>query len=225
LTASLERVQHIRREYKGDFMRGLALCLCLLGLGGRAHADDDSVAAKHHFESAMRLFNVGEFDEAAKEYREAYKLKPDPVLLYNAGQSYRLAKNAEQALFFYRSFLRNAPDAKNRAEVEGRIRVLEEQVKQQQAPPNDVVKPAPPVESRPVEATPETAAPVAPQLTSAPRADLVTTAPPRPKPVYKKWWVWSVAGVAVVGVGLGVGLGLGLRPGAPNTPLGNYRLF
>jgi hypothetical protein len=40
---------------------------------------------------------------------------------------------------------------------------------------------------------------------------------PRPRPApaapslwYKKWWVWTIAGV-VVGAGLGVGLGLGLR--------------
>jgi tetratricopeptide (TPR) repeat protein len=35
---------------------------------------------------------------------------------------------------------------------------------------------------------------------------------PSQKPVYKRWWPWTVlAGGVVVGVGLGVGLGLGLR--------------
>ena len=50
-------------------------------------------------------------------------------------------------------------------------------------------------------------------------------------PVYKRWWLWTLVGAAVVGVGLGVGLGLGLRssaqpfrptlePFGPNAPEG-----
>jgi tetratricopeptide (TPR) repeat protein len=190
-----------------------AFLLCV-GLAGPALADEDVAAARRHFEAGTRAFNVGEFDSAAKEYREAYKLKPDPNILYNVAQSYRLAKNAEQALFFYRSYMRNANDPSHRQEIEERIRVLEDQLKQEQAPPNDIVRTAPASDAKP-QAKPATET----------RADLVTSAPPRRKPVYKQWWLWTVTGVAVVGAGLGVGLGLGLKPGAPSTPLGNHQVF
>jgi tetratricopeptide (TPR) repeat protein len=184
-------------------MRCFALCFCLLLLCGRAAAQDDSSAARRHFETGTRAFNLGEFTTAAEEYRAAYKLKPDPAILYNIAQSYRLSKNTEQALFFYRSYLRNANDPAHREEVEDRIRALEEQQKQQQAPPNGVDKPAP----------------------DPSRAELVASAPPPKQPAYKKWWVWTLTGAVVVGVGVGVGLGLGLKPGAPGTPLGNYKVF
>src|SRR5712692_5479417 len=91
-----------------------------------ARADDpkDAAEAKRHFEAGTSAFNLGEFARAAEEYRKAYKLRPDPVFLYNIAQAYRLAKDPNQALFFYRSFLRNMPNAPNRKEVEDRIKKL-----------------------------------------------------------------------------------------------------
>jgi hypothetical protein len=52
----------------------------------------------------------------------------------------------------------------------------------------------------------------------------------RATPVYKRWWLWTVVGVAVVGIGLGVGLGLGLSSQGggnppPSSQLGNVQLF
>jgi tetratricopeptide (TPR) repeat protein len=176
-------------------------------LAARAWAADDLVAARQHFEEGTRAYNLGEFKRAADEYREAYHLSADPALLYNIAQAYRLDKNAEQALFFYRSYLRNSPNSSHQQEVEQRIRILEEQLKQQQAPPNEIVRPTAPA-----------------QVESSPTQALVATPPPR-RPAYKKWWLWTGVGVVVVGVGLGVGLGLGLKPGVPHTQLGNLKAF
>ena len=77
----------------------------------------------------------------AEEYREAFKGVHDPVILYNIAQSYRLGGNTEQALFFYRSFLRNVPNDPSRPEVEERIRKLEQQLIEQHT-----MVPAPPAE-------------------------------------------------------------------------------
>jgi tetratricopeptide (TPR) repeat protein len=186
-------------------------------LAGRAFAEEDVAAARRHFEAGSRAFNLGEFKRAAEEYREAYRLKPDPGLLYNIAQSYRLDKNLEQALFFYRSYLRNSPEPAQRNEVKQRIASLETQIAQQQSPPNDVVRPTEPPPPNPVK-------PATASAELKPRADLVATAPPR-RPLYKRWWVWTMTGVVAVGAGLGVGLGLGLKPGAPGTSLGNHPVF
>jgi hypothetical protein len=97
--------------------------------GGRR---DDPVAqdARRHYEEGTKAFNLGEYPRAVTEFKAAYNAKPDPLLLYNIAQAYRLGADPSQALFFYRSFLRNMPAAPNRKEVEGRIRTLEKQVEE-----------------------------------------------------------------------------------------------
>src|SRR3569832_995008 len=110
--------------------------LLLLALGREARAGT-AAQAKRHFEEATNAYNLGEFKRAAEEYREAYRIKPAAAILYNIAQAYRLGNEPEQALFFYRSFLRNDPATRNRCEVEDRIQKLEQQLAQQKAPPND----------------------------------------------------------------------------------------
>jgi tetratricopeptide (TPR) repeat protein len=45
-----------------------------------ASAADDSAAAREHYQRAERHYDLGEFDEAAAEYKEAYRLLPAPAL-------------------------------------------------------------------------------------------------------------------------------------------------
>jgi tetratricopeptide (TPR) repeat protein len=200
-----------------------AIVVLVLGTAS-ARAADDSAGARQHYEEGTRAYNLGEFKRAAEEYREAYRLKPDPAILYNIAQAYRLDKNFDQALFFYRSFLRNQPDTPNRKEVEGRIHTLEDQLKQQQQPPNDVIPANPESKPPPEAATTRKPGMTAPEPATG-RAELVAAAPAK-KPVYKKWWLWTGVGVVVVGAALGVGLGIGLASsGAPSTHFGNFKVF
>src|SRR5690242_15095704 len=87
----------------------------------KAPEDPKIAEAKQHFESGMAHFNLQEYKAAVDEFEAAYRLRPDPVFLYNIAQAYRLDDHAEQALHFYKAYLRSAPDARNRAEVEQRI--------------------------------------------------------------------------------------------------------
>jgi tetratricopeptide (TPR) repeat protein len=77
--------------------------------------------ARVHYEAAVNHFNLGEYAEAAEEFRQVYRAAPQPVLLYDAAQAYRLAGQSEAALTLYESFLRQAPNAPVRGEVERRI--------------------------------------------------------------------------------------------------------
>ncbi|HEX2660558.1 MAG TPA: hypothetical protein VHU40_19890, partial [Polyangia bacterium] len=131
-----------------------------------------------------------EYPRAIAEFKAAYNAKPDPLLLYNIAQSFRLANDATQALFFYRSFLRNMPNASNRKEVEGRIRTLEKQAERQAedqkaiAPP-PVVAPAEPAPTRPPPVAVVPPAPVGPPpgpVTPAPAAAPTPTSPPPATP-------------------------------------------
>ena len=102
---------------------GVVLAVGLLGTAAQAAPPDAAVVeARKHFEDGTKAFNLGEFDRAIAEYKAAYNAKPDPVFLYNIAQSYRLSNDLSQALFFYRSFLRNQPNTPNRKEIEERIR-------------------------------------------------------------------------------------------------------
>ena len=120
-----------------------------------------SMEAKKHYEEGTKAFNLAEFPRAISEFKAAYNAKPDPLLLYNIGQSFRLAGDDAQALFFYKSFLRNMPDAPNRKEVDGRIRALEKQIAEQpkkapaaSAPTATMPPPATTTPAAPVSATP-----------------------------------------------------------------------
>jgi hypothetical protein len=137
----------------------------------RASDDPASVEAKRHYEEGTKAFNLGEYPRAIAEFKATYNAKPDPLLLYNIAQSYRLAGDAGQALFFYKSFLRNMPAAENRKEVEGQIHKLEKQVADQKkdpasAPP-PVIVPAPTPAPSPVTPPPAAVAPPAAGSTTA----------------------------------------------------------
>ena len=73
----------------------LSTVIVIFLAGGRAHADDAKLA-RQHFEDGSRLYDLGKFRDAAREYEEAYKYKPDPALLFNIGQAYRAAGDARR---------------------------------------------------------------------------------------------------------------------------------
>ena len=159
----------------------------------------------------MAHFNLREFAKAIESFEEAYRLKPDPVFLYNLAQSHRLLDQHERALYFY-AYLRTSPDAPNRSEVEGRIATLEKVVatqKEAAKPPDTALEPKEPASKTPVAAPTPTAT-----ETTIVRAG---PAPGQKKPVYKQWWLWAIVGVAAVGVGVGLGVGLS-QQGAPSYP-------
>jgi tetratricopeptide (TPR) repeat protein len=114
-------------------------------------------AARQHYERAVTHFNLGEFADAAAEFREVYKAAPQAALLYDAAQAYRLANDRDKALFFYQSYLRSEPTTPHRDEIEKRIRELS---------PNAPPAPAtvPPAESKPGVPIPAKAAPSSPDV-------------------------------------------------------------
>ncbi len=112
---------------------------------GAAPKLEERKTAKEHYEKGTRHYNLGEFVEAADEYKLAYKAVPDTVILYNIGQLYRLAKDYDKALLFYQSFLANTKEGAVRKEVEGRIAKLNVLIKERDEkasqPPDPTKKP------------------------------------------------------------------------------------
>jgi tetratricopeptide (TPR) repeat protein len=124
---------------------GVAAAFCLFASQGRAGASgpsdgggrsadrDAKQEAKARFVSGQSHYNLNEFTEALGDFKEAYRLLPDPVFLYNLGQCERQLGHLEEAIRFYRSFLREQPKALNRQDVVHKIDEMEATLKSKQA--------------------------------------------------------------------------------------------
>lgn len=154
---------------------------------------DDLVGAKAAYEDGTRSFNLAEYSQALQSYKESYRLRPDPALLFNIGQCHRLLGHTDEAVSLYKSYLREAPNAKNRADVEKRIDELQGQrptITEAQGEPKSAALDLTP-SKRPEGATTD-------------RADepgQVTTAA-----FYKRWWFWTAVGAVAAGAGVTLGV-------------------
>ena len=100
---------------------------CALVTAARADAPtpEARAVAREHYEKAVSHFNANEYAAAAEEFLAVYKAVPQPALLYNAAQAYRLGGDGPRALDKYRAFLQAAPAAKQKEDVERHIKELE----------------------------------------------------------------------------------------------------
>jgi len=140
-------------------------------------------AAREKNAQGKELFNLGQFKEAAAAYGEAYAAVPLPAFLYNLGQCHsRVEKvpDLEKAVFYFETYLDKQPAAPNQAEVKEEITRLK----------------------RRIETLRDHNKPVLMSLEGS------QAKPAADKPVYKKWWFWTIIGVAVAGAAAGVTVAL-----------------
>jgi tetratricopeptide (TPR) repeat protein len=91
---------------------------------------DNKAAAKEHYARGTSFYDLGRYDDAIKEFEAAYELKNDPAFLYNLAQSYRQVGNHEQAVHFYKTYLRYVPKSPNKADIEEKIKAEEQLIAQ-----------------------------------------------------------------------------------------------
>lgn len=176
---------------------GLGLLVLFVSLPARAGQRED--IARSEVAAGTAAYNLGYYEDAARHYEEAYRQVPDPALLFNIGQAYRLAGKPDRAVTAYRSYLRAVPaDAANRVQVERRIPELEKLMDQmrseQTAPPGETLPTAPPAASPPavqvrggVPAGPPAAFPPVVQVQSSMPAVPPAAPPPAPFPPATQW--------------------------------------
>lgn len=169
-----------------------------------APTPDDRAAAKAAFARGTRHFNVAEYDDAIAAFKESYKRVPAPLLLYNIAQAYRQKHDCVEAARFYRSYLREAPTAKDRARVEQRIVEMDACAA---APPPPPDRTAPEAPTPPPGPAPGPTAPVAPSLEPGPTIALPIVRPPPPS--IDRGRTLRLGGLVTAGVGVG-GLAAGV---------------
>ncbi|HXU73410.1 MAG TPA: tetratricopeptide repeat protein [Polyangia bacterium] len=174
-------------------MRHFVFLLLLVGWSSFALADRAS-EARDHYQNATSHFAVGEFAEAAAEYQAAFKLKPDPALLYNAAQSYRLANNPEKALILYKNYLQLYPNEPNADEVRRQIDKVKEAIAAAES-----AKTSPPTGTNEPKQLPPPTTPESPPQTAQAPVSVAPVAEKHETPVYKKWWLWTIVGAVVAG--------------------------
>jgi tetratricopeptide (TPR) repeat protein len=130
-------------------------------------------AAKKHYADGQAKFNGGDMTGAVDDFKEAYRLTKNPVLLYNIGFVYDKLDDKSLALHYYQKFLRDVPDnektKEKREEVAARVADLERSATGAVEDPVE-----PPVVEPPVIKKPEQTGPDATELTH----EVVEDAPP-----------------------------------------------
>lgn len=149
---------------------------------------DDPQRAKELYQEGTRFFDLGQFEKAIDAFQAGYREKPDPIFLYNIAQAYRLAGDANKAIFFYKGYLRNSPKAHNRADVEQKLQALQKQAGEQGQAQHPTSPPTPtstPGTDSMRPSTPAAAAAPPPAATPAPSMPTPTPSPaaePLPPP-------------------------------------------
>jgi tetratricopeptide (TPR) repeat protein len=119
---------------------GLLLCLCSQGPSVRvaaqarpAPAASPENQAREAFERGRIHYDNGEFAKAAGAFEQAYKLSGREGLLYNLYLAYRDANEQEKAAEALRQYLAKVEVIENRAQLEARLKALDEGIAQRKA--------------------------------------------------------------------------------------------
>ncbi|HEY5921482.1 MAG TPA: hypothetical protein VIV11_07415 [Kofleriaceae bacterium] len=113
-------------------MPRVLIVLVVVVWAASAHADDRDKALAL-FEDSDKAYKAGKFEKAADLLREAYRLYPEPLLLYNLGRAQEGLGDAEGALESYERYLNDAKEIKDRGAIERRIATLKAQLDKQAA--------------------------------------------------------------------------------------------
>jgi tetratricopeptide (TPR) repeat protein len=205
---------HIGRfkSWRGRSCFRSALLVCLAFAAGllivttsRPAAAQDFAAAGQHFAAAQDAFAQGQYQRAAESYQAAYDITRDGALLFNIGESWQRAGNAQKALVAYREYLKD-PGGSERAEVEKRVQSLE-------ATGAEPGKPGPgnPPPSGVPTSIPTTSGTVTPEKTPEKSPTVVTPGGPPAKPSRLRTGAWISVAVSVALATAGAILGLGAQ--------------
>jgi iron complex outermembrane receptor protein len=185
-------------------------------------ADGQADRAKALFKAGRHAYDLGRFDEALRNYGEAYDLKPVPSILFNIAQCHRKLGDLDKAAFFFQRFVDLDPRSSGAqtardllAEVKGQLAARDaeaqraEEARQAQARADAEAQR---LEAQRLEAArAQLAAEQAAQDKRRQQAVATVVAPPAggltqptqapPQPLYSRWYVWAGAGAAVVAAG------------------------
>ena len=172
-------------------VRIVALVMVVVLVAPRAFAatPEGNAQAREHFQKGQVHYDLKEYGPALEQFKNAYRYLQDPVLLYNIAQCHYYLEQYDEALGFYRDYLRRVPNAANKSAVERKIQDAEKRLAS--APKSPPPAPAPPamapppvgVAAPPAPKPPASVAKPEPSPAPAPPAASPPAAPPARPPV------------------------------------------
>ena len=176
----------------------LAMVAAALTAAPAASARGDRNEARKAYDEATAAFGLGHYLEAAEKYETAFGLRPDPALLYDAAQAYRLGGNRGRALELYRNYVRLYPSGANADEARNQAAALGKAIEAEQAPPPVSPPPAP---TAPLAVVPSPTAPAAPAPSETVAASLTSAPAAEPPATGSHLWIRIAVGAAAVVAG------------------------
>lgn len=183
----------MRNQLRRVLTVGVVLLLCAAASSARAE-DEREIQARVHFAA-------GRYSEAVELFARLYAENADPLFLRNIGRCYQMMEKPDEAIRSFRSYLdkNRKIAAKDRKEVEGFIKQMEELKAARAAgtapakapppaePPKAVVTTPPPAATPPVatpepQKAPEPKAAREPEVKQAEPLPIANPTPPETKP-------------------------------------------
>jgi tetratricopeptide (TPR) repeat protein len=121
----------VRRTSKLFFLCVMFLALmCIGSITRTALADEVEAKARAQalFERGITAYKDGRFKDAIDAFLDAHREYPSPTLSFNAARAYEKMGDNAGALRFYREYLRQTPDAADKARVVERVADLEKKL-------------------------------------------------------------------------------------------------
>ena len=109
-------------------MRPVLALLGVLCIVGPTPALADEAAARAHYSSGRSYYDQGRYEDALREFEEAFRAAPDPqkgLMIFNVAQAQERLGRIAEATASFQQYLELVPDAEDRATVEERIRTLQ----------------------------------------------------------------------------------------------------
>ena len=91
----------------------------------QAPAPAAETPAQAAYRAGVEHFKASRFEDAIREFNKAYRLDPNPVLVFNMARAFEETRQYSSAIEFYRRYLAMAPESPDRQAVEDSIRTLE----------------------------------------------------------------------------------------------------
>lgn len=171
------------------------------------------------YQKALSQYDEGRFDEALANFQAAYQRRQMPWLLVNIGRAAQRLGRPAEAIQYYERYKKAEPniDPENEKRINKYIeqaRALLEQTPEQPTMPA-VAKPS----ETPTVATPPEAPKPDSGVTGLTAQGGTKTDTPAAKPIYKKWWFWTIiGGVVVAGAVTGAVVGATASKSPPPEP-------
>lgn len=114
--------------------RALAIAVAIgLSVSAPARAGDVSPeaqeSARKTYQAGAQAYAEGRYKDAIDLFLEAASEAPNPAFSYNIGLAYEQLGDADNALRWYRDYLRELPNAPDRGDIEPRIRDAERRLR------------------------------------------------------------------------------------------------